>query len=251
MTVGHNPGMNDAQGLALRALAAELSSDNRPLPCTVLGRLVRGQVAVDESAVALKAVLLAAVQHRFAVLLLGSADPSTPWDAPQVRGWDQSTAPKRKSLAAELLEVRAPVLGREALACQGVVMKDVIQARQFLQQLPIALLTDMLRWAPPVVWGPNEDGRYWVVENALVGVIARLAIPAQRVAVRLLERRSESPYSQLDLARSARAILGPIAENFEHLTIRASPNLKIAQLLSGRKRSWCAQVRSRQGVLSA
>lgn len=242
--------MNAPLHWVIKALAADLRANGASLPCAILGQLVRGEAAVDTSTGVLKAILLASLQYRVAVHLLGDADPAVPWTPATCRPWDEAMAPGRKVVAADLFELHPRNRDRSVRNGGEGSLAASVQARQFLQSVPIELLTEMLNWAPPVVSGPNGDGRYWVLGNALMAAIARLVMPTARVSVRVLERQAESDFALLDLARAARALLGPIAEMYLHLTIRASPNLAAAMWLTGRKRSWCAQVRNREGVLS-
>ncbi len=226
----------------LEALAADARLDGHPAPSAVLARMLgtggdskvgrrRGSWRQD------RAVLLAAIYVRL-LRCMNSDLGEPPVVAPQRTRW------KRLCRSGSVL-VSASELGRLPLVSPDT---DVlaIQTCRLLTQLPAAFVRDLVRWAPPVVSESPQSGVPMpVLGSILSAFLASQCLEGEPVRVCVLGTATRARFGAADLIGFGLPLLEPLVGAETRRIAAAAPNLRLAELLTGRKRAMAARMRQR------
>ena len=124
-----------------------------------------------------------------------------------------------------------------------------IKTLSFLHRLPPSFVARVVGYAPPVVAAlPDDPQRFAVLGNVLSGLLAAWCLPGQVIGTRRLEAPTGPRWSGLDLVSWGRKTLAPVVSSNRDRIAEISPNLLVAELITGASRATVARIRQRGGV---
>jgi hypothetical protein len=115
-------------------------------------------------------------------------------------------------------------------------------------ELPASFVAEVVRWAPPVVASFASSSEVRVVENVVSGFLAGQCLAGSRIQVRVLRSDTPSSVTLADLALAWLPELHEIVEADAARVMAISPDARLGELLSGRRRAMVARVRQRAGA---
>lgn len=219
------------------AIAANVTTERRPLPCALLRACLStavlprcGRLNSD------RVLLLAAVEHAFLAAVREDWYGS---DAPQAkRCWPSARLVRPQLIPAHRFQF--------APASRMPVLRPPLRTHGFLACLAPDLVSKLLRWAPPVVSiSPPTGDHVAVIENVIPAFLARRVIPARSVWVRVLRAPVLPELSALQLANAALPILESVVERYRDRIVVAAPTAALAERLTGLRRAMVFRIRQR------
>lgn len=115
--------------------------------------------------------------------------------------------------------------------------QPLLRTHAFMAELPEALVSQTLAWAPPVVQPVDRNGACAVFANHLSALLARQRLPNQLIRVRRLQYGSALQRTLPEICQGIVHVLAPLYAEHRRRIAELAPDERQALLLTGYSRA--------------
>lgn len=147
--------------------------------------------------------------------------------------WQRSLKPRLKPIQAHSLAWSVTPFS---------IASPLVKTRSYLMSLPVKLVDELIRIAPPVVTPKDRKDSSRVIANQLISLLAYFMRGNTTIAVKELETTPGLERSLAEICAAYMMLLEPMYEQRKQEIVLACESLAFAQSLTDYSKSRCAQL---------